>query len=178
MGEKHLEELVRVPYRIKLYPLGEENDQIEWVAEIPDLPGCIGCGDTPEEALLMVEDAKRSWLESALADGISVPEPKNPDDSSYSGKFTLRVPRSLHKELSLKAEDEGLSLNQYIVYLITKSHHESCVSNLDGQIIYTEVVERTFKGPSVKQTIWPDDKVSKRLHYLLEGVGDDRGKIN
>ncbi|HHY71176.1 MAG TPA: toxin-antitoxin system HicB family antitoxin [Thermoanaerobacterales bacterium] len=169
-----------MPYRIKMYPMVEENDQveeneqIEWVAEIPDLPGCVGCGDTPEEALAMVEDAKQSWIESALADGIAIPEPKNPDNSQYSGKFTLRVPKSLHKELSLKAEDEGLSLNQYIVYLITKNHHETSASSSDNQLVYTEETKRTFKAPFVNQK-WPSREHREPL--FLRWDESDRSKI-
>lgn len=156
MDERIQKKLIQIPYRIKIYPTGEENDrddQIEWVAEIPDLPGCVGCGDTPEEALAMVEDAKRSWIESALADGIDIPEPKNPDNFQYSGKFTLRVPKSLHKELSLKAEEEGLSLNQYIVYLITKNHYETSASSSDYQVVLTKEKVK-LEIPSINQR-WP-----------------------
>ena len=36
--------------------------------------------------------------------------------SQYSGKLSLRVPRSLHKELAEAAKMEGVSLNQYALY--------------------------------------------------------------
>lgn len=56
-------------YKIILTP--EEDG---WSALIPDLPGCIGAGDTAAEALVMLEDAKRGWLESAIAHGDPIPE--------------------------------------------------------------------------------------------------------
>lgn len=46
-----------------------------WGAIIPDLPGCIGGGDTPAEALAMLEDAKRGYFLSALEHGDYIPEP-------------------------------------------------------------------------------------------------------
>ncbi|MBL1138327.1 MAG: hypothetical protein HND46_23735 [Chloroflexi bacterium] len=42
---------------------------------MPDLPGCVGGGDTIAEALEMLEDAKRGWLTSSLAHGDPIPEP-------------------------------------------------------------------------------------------------------
>ena len=57
-------------YKIMLIP--EEDG---WGAIIPDLPGCVGGGDTIEEALAMLEDAKRGWLTSALAHNDPIPEP-------------------------------------------------------------------------------------------------------
>lgn len=37
----------------------------------------------------------------------------------FSGEFKLRIPKSLHKQLSIEAELEGISLNQYLVYLLS-----------------------------------------------------------
>jgi predicted HicB family RNase H-like nuclease len=46
----------------------------------------------------------------------SLPEPPvNPQRSEYSGKFNVRVPKSLHAALAREAEDEGVSLNQLVV---------------------------------------------------------------
>lgn len=40
--------------------------------------------------------------------------------SGYSGKISLRVPKSLHRDLAQKAKDEGISLNQLILYKLAK----------------------------------------------------------
>lgn len=77
-------------------------------------------GILPEEAVSMAIDAKKAWVEVALEEGKNIPEPTNPYSSNYSGKFTLRLPKTLHRELALLAEDEGVSLNQYLLYLIAK----------------------------------------------------------
>jgi len=57
----------------------------------------------------MIRDAMRAWIEVALEDGESVPEPRSLDD--FSGKFVVRVPRSLHQDLVEAAQHEGVSLN-------------------------------------------------------------------
>lgn len=107
-------------YRMRIYPIDEEYGEIEWVAEFPDLPGCMGAGDTAEEAMVMAMDAKKAWIEAALEEGDIIPEPSDLYKMDYSGKFTLRIPKSLHREMAIRAEDEGMSLNQLAVYLIAK----------------------------------------------------------
>lgn len=47
-----------------------------WVADIPDLKYCSATGDTPEEALREVREAKEAWIEAARATGRPVPEPR------------------------------------------------------------------------------------------------------
>jgi len=107
-------------YRMRVYPIETDSNTIEWAAEFPDLPGCVGAGDTADEAVTMAMDAKIAWIETALEEGRKITEPKNTYEEDFSGKFTFRLPKSLHKNLTLQAEDEGLSLNQYILYLISK----------------------------------------------------------
>ncbi len=70
------------------------------------------------------QGAKRVWLEIALEDGKKIPKPENLELHYFSGKFTLRLPKSLHRELALEAEEQGVSLNQYILFLITKKHYQ------------------------------------------------------
>lgn len=56
---------------------------------------------------------------SAIEDGTEIPEPLNQDD--YSGQFKLRIPKSLHQSLAEHARQEGISMNQYCIYLLTKN---------------------------------------------------------
>ncbi len=51
-------------------------DDEGYIADIPDLEFCSAFGATPAEALREVETAKRAWLETALAEGKPIPEPK------------------------------------------------------------------------------------------------------
>lgn len=66
----------------------------------------------------MGEDAKKCWLEAAIEDLDEIPEPRDIDD--FSGNYRLRMPKSLHKALAEKAKEEGISLNQYCIYLLGK----------------------------------------------------------
>lgn len=93
-------------------------DDGTYFIKYPDLKGCMSVGDTVEEAIKMGKDALELWLETALDDGMIIPEPKSLDD--YPQNYKLRLPKSLYKDLSLKAEEEGTSMNQYCLYLLSK----------------------------------------------------------
>jgi predicted RNase H-like HicB family nuclease len=60
-------------YEIIIYWSNE--DQI-FVAEIPELPGCMAHGDTQEAALANAKDAIQLWIETAREYSDPVPEPK------------------------------------------------------------------------------------------------------
>ena len=69
--------------------------------------------------ITMVKNAKRTWIKAALEEGIEINEPDSLED--YSGQFKLRIPRSLHKSLAEHSRKEGISMNQYCVYLLSKN---------------------------------------------------------
>ena len=101
------------------WKLSRISDEGGFVASYPDLPGCITCGETEEEALKNALDAKKAWLEAALEENIEIPEPDSLE--AYSGQFKLRLPRSLHRALAEHSQREGISMNQYCVYLLAKN---------------------------------------------------------
>ncbi|MBI3160708.1 MAG: type II toxin-antitoxin system HicB family antitoxin [Chloroflexi bacterium] len=107
---KDLNHYLSLPYSIELTPNPEAGG---WVAAVRELPGCISQGDTQVEALEMIQDAMRGWLETALEDGKPIPQPRLEDD--YSGKFVVRVAKSLHRRLAEAAAEDDVSLNQYVV---------------------------------------------------------------
>jgi len=126
MITKTLEYFLSLDYKIQIYP-----DDGAFVAEIPDLPGCLTQGDTMEEVVSLINEAKELWLETAIANGISIHEPKQLDD--FSGKFLLRMPKSLHAKLVNQATDEGVSLNQYVVSLLSgKAAEKTAASEADN----------------------------------------------
>lgn len=59
-------------YHINIF-FSEEDEG--YIADIPDLPHCSAFGDTPEEALAEVLQAKVAWLEAARAEGKKIPKP-------------------------------------------------------------------------------------------------------
>ena len=116
---KTLEYYLSLPYKLELVPDTEEGG---YAVSYPELPGCVTCGDTLETAANNAEDCKREWLLSALVEGMSIPEPS--DVGEYSGQFKLRIPRSLHKALAEHSRAEGISMNQYCLYLLAKNDAE------------------------------------------------------
>lgn len=113
---KSLEEYMKLPYKLEIIPDTEESG---FVASYPELPGCISCGETISEVVTNIEDAKKEWLVAAIESGVEINEPENLD--LYSGQFKLRIPKSLHKTLSEDSKKEGVSMNQYCVYLLSKN---------------------------------------------------------
>lgn len=113
---KTLDEYMALPYRMEVV---EDQTEGGFVVSYPELPGCLTCGETVERAVVNALDAKRAWLEAALEDGLTIPEPDRLED--YSGQFKLRLPRSLHKSLAERAQREGISMNQYCVYLLSRN---------------------------------------------------------
>ncbi len=87
-----------------------------WAIVFPDLPGCLTQADTMEELAYMAEDARRLWIEATYEGGDPIPLPSYPPD--YSGKFNVRLPKSLHQDLAEAAEREGVSLNQYVTAVL------------------------------------------------------------
>ena len=89
-------------------------DHIFWVAKVSSLPGCVGQGDTLEEALSELEINEKEWLETATLCGIDIPAIPVIEESLPSGKFTVRVSPSVHQIAADKAKEQGISLNQYV----------------------------------------------------------------
>ena len=116
---KTIEYYMTLPYKLEIVP---DPDEGGYAASYPELHGCLTCGDTLESVVANAEDCKREWLTAALEDGIEIPEPN--DTSEYSGQFKLRIPKSLHKALAEHSKAEGISMNQYCLYMLTKNDAE------------------------------------------------------
>jgi predicted RNase H-like HicB family nuclease len=58
-----------------------------WVARHPDLPGCMSDGETPEEALSNLADARALYVDDLIERGLPVPQP----ESSSATREILRV---------------------------------------------------------------------------------------
>ncbi len=69
---KDLAYYLALPYTIELTP----DEEGYWFASIPLLKGCITNGNSREDALVMIDDAKQLWLETALDLGMTIPEPE------------------------------------------------------------------------------------------------------
>ncbi len=110
---------LQYPFRVIADPDGG------YVIVFPDLPGCMTQVDSPDEIGPMAEDARRGWIETEYEAGEDIPLPSYPEE--YSGKFNLRLPRSLHRALAEAAEREGVSLNSYVAEVLGRGDAQARV---------------------------------------------------
>ena len=96
----------------------------------------------------------RGWIEVALEEGIPIPEPAPNED--YSGKFVVRLPRSLHRQLAETAEREGVSLNQFINVALAQSvgHASALAYPITKQTSQFAVKEKKLKFAAKKKNDW------------------------
>ncbi|OQA40260.1 MAG: HicB family protein [Chloroflexi bacterium ADurb.Bin325] len=113
-----VDEYLQLPYTLEIQR-DEGMSHSGWFARVRELPGCMTQAERFEELGPMIEDAMRAWIETAIEDGQPVPEPR--EQTEYSGKFVLRVPRTLHRQLVETAEAEGVSLNQLCSTLLAQA---------------------------------------------------------
>lgn len=96
-------------YKMEIFYSNEDKC---FIGVAPELEGCSTNGDTPAHCLEMLKEAIELWLESSEANNLPIPEPiavKN-----YSGKLSLRIDPSLHREVAFKAGKANKSINKFI----------------------------------------------------------------
>ena len=108
---KNLDYYMNLKYTTQITEIAGE-DGGGYLIEIPLLKGCVSDGETVAEALENIKEAKAEWFTYMLENNLPIPEPA--DVSKYSGKFVVRIPKTLHKTISEQSKLEGLSLNQYV----------------------------------------------------------------
>ena len=90
-----------------------------YVIVFPDLPGCMTQVESLDEIPYMAEDVRIGWLETVYdTDPNGIPLPSYPAD--YGGEVALKLPKSLQRSLAESAEEEGVSLNEYVAMLLTR----------------------------------------------------------
>ena len=114
---KNVKDYMELPYNYIVQPIKDESGEY-FYARVLELDGCQSTGETFEEAYENLREAMEGWIETKLENGFDVPLPVGYDD--FSGKFIVRIPKSLHYKLSIEAEQEGVSLNQYALYKLSK----------------------------------------------------------
>jgi predicted RNase H-like HicB family nuclease len=100
------------------YPYTVVPDDGSFFIEFPDLPGCMTQVEDASEIGAMADEIRTLWLETTYYDN-DLPIPV-PVAAEYSGKFVTRVPKSLHRDLVQSAKREGMSLNSYVVALLSE----------------------------------------------------------
>ena len=99
----------------------DEDGQIYYEARLKDFgQGLLATGATPAEAIANLYVDAPDFLSDILATGQVLPEPYGEYPwEVYSGKVTLRLPKSLHYKLHVLAEEENISLNYMAVTILS-----------------------------------------------------------
>ncbi|MBI2760594.1 MAG: toxin-antitoxin system HicB family antitoxin [Chloroflexi bacterium] len=137
-----------------------DEDDGGYVVVFPDLPGCLTQIETLNELPVMVEEARSLWIETAYENGQDIPLPSFPDE--FSGKFIVRLPRSLHRSLSESAEREGVSLNQYVVSLLARGDSQAEVRGYLQRLDTRLSVPRSSAEPLHEQAEVDDEPAPSR----------------
>ena len=138
-----------------------------YIASIPGIPTLSAFGNTRDEALSQLHIAAQAYFE-ALEDA-GQPQPQPGTISTYSGQLRLRMPRGLHAALSDEAEWEGVSLNTYLVSLLSERHSAKILMN---KINNLEIVFDKEKSSFVQGY----GDTPKRAHGIDEAVKKYRKK--
>jgi predicted RNase H-like HicB family nuclease len=113
---KNVADYLDLPYHFVTQKIVDESGTYFHIS-VAELPYCQSHGDTIEEAAVNIREAMEGWIKVHLEDGDTVPMPI--EENNYSGKFNVRVPKSLHARLAMEAKREGVSLNQLAVHKLS-----------------------------------------------------------
>ncbi len=111
---KNLNYYLKKNYRIEILPISDEEGG-GFIARLPQFGnmGIIGDGETVDEAIKNLEESKAIRFKRYIEEGVSIPVPEDEIDlGDYSGKFLVRISKTIHKDLAHTAKSEGISLNQ------------------------------------------------------------------
>jgi len=112
-----VKDYMKLPYNYIIKQIADESGTY-FYSHVLELDGCQSNGDTFQEAYNSLKEAMEGWIETKLENGFEIPLPVEPD--KFSGKFVVRLPKTLHYRLTLEAEKEGVSLNQYALYKLSR----------------------------------------------------------
>lgn len=150
------------------YPYTVVPDDGSFFVRYPDLPGCMTQVDDAADIPAMAQEIKELWLETALEDLQTIPEPITVE---YSGKFVVRLPKSLHQSLAYQAGQEGMSLNGYVVQLLgERSSTNAMLKHVSDQIaeMREEMMAVTSASTYSVEITSPQDELSARRSNKLK----------
>ena len=108
-----IKDYMKLPYTRLVQEMNDESGHY-YYGRILELDGCQSTGETLEELYESLNEAMEGYLEAKIENNLPIPEPECTE--TYSGKFNVRLPKTLHQRLALQAKKEGVSLNQLVLY--------------------------------------------------------------
>lgn len=168
MNKKDLDYYLNLPYTIEITKIPDDEGG-GYTACIPELGrwAFVGDGETPEQALTDLENIKRHLFSEFLRNGKEIPLPKQ-ITQNYSGKFVIRVPKTLHYTLAKQAEENQTSLNQYLVYLLSQAiipekfekKIDECITKIQFEF-QKQIIDLTKTTETLKQQLYSIKKPSE-----------------
>lgn len=106
-------------YTILIRKLSEDGSY-SYEARIREFPDLVIYAETHAQAYEEAADLLHEIIEDLTEEGRSIPNTIMPNDD-YSGRVTLRIAKNLHYYLAQQAQNERVSLNQYVNTLLSFS---------------------------------------------------------
>lgn len=139
-------------YRANVFAITTEDGSISWGASFPDVECVVGGGDTPEEAVKEAYENLSIYLSDKKV--AELPATPSPYFKEYSGRFLLRISKKLHRDLTIYAEKEALSLNAFCAETLARAIGEKSVAQKEKETPklsftqYTQIIvnEKFVKG--------------------------------
>ena len=121
LKNRTIEECLAFDYPFVVIPFND-NGFNGYKAFLIDIPAIESIGATPEEAISDLNEVKKEWMMFAVEKNIGIPEPNIdfPDTIKYSGRVTLRIPKTLHHQAAQRALLNGVSLNSFLSDVIQR----------------------------------------------------------
>lgn len=135
-----------------------------YFVSFPDLPGCMTQVERIEDVGSIADEIRELWLETAYEQGLDIPEPASP--AQYSGRFLLRLPRSLHRTLAESASREGVSLNHYATVLLARS---DALSTQERRLDQNHASPQVRPNPEVSAAESPSASASRSRSTRSQG---------
>lgn len=149
-----------VKYSINILWSQEDNG---FIATVPEFPSLSAFGETYEEALKEAQSALEGYITVLSEDGENLPEPNTVNN--YSGQIRIRMPRELHRQLAMESGQQNMSLNSYMVSLLSMSFVLNRLERLEkiNQLSYTSY---TYIGSTAVGSFMPPGRESMYLSNL------------
>lgn len=108
-----VKDYMKLPYTRLVQEMNDESGHY-FYGRILELDGCQTTADSLTELYTNLNEIMESYLEIKIENNLPIPIPETAD--KYSGKFVVRLPKTLHQRLAIEAYKEGVSLNQLALY--------------------------------------------------------------
>ncbi len=112
-----IRDYLKLPYTRIIQEVNDESGHY-FYGRILEIEGCQSTADSLEALNEDLNEALEGCIELLLEEGLEIPLPLTVDE--YSGRFLLRLPKSLHQRLTIEAEREGVSINQLAIYKLAR----------------------------------------------------------